>query len=92
MNCGDMIRRTERDGVRVSTVFLAIDHNFDNMDKPMAVAPPVMWETMVFGGKYDGECERYNSLHGAVIGHMEFESKFLPRRKISWWKRILRLT
>ena len=40
-------------GARVSTVFLGIDHgyNFDGR-------PPVLWETMVFGGPCDQEQER----------------------------------
>lgn len=36
----------------VSTVFLGLDHNFDTD------GPPVLWETMVFGGKLNGEMER----------------------------------
>jgi len=35
----------------VSTVFLCIDHGFGK-------GPPVLWETMVFDGKMDGEIER----------------------------------
>lgn len=33
----------------VSTVFLSTDHNF------RFVGPPVLWETMVFGGPWDEE-------------------------------------
>jgi hypothetical protein len=33
--------------VEVSTVFLSIDHSFHG-------GKPVLWETMVFGGKHDG--------------------------------------
>jgi hypothetical protein len=35
----------------VSTVFLGIDHNFGD-------GPPILWETMVFGGKLDQEMDR----------------------------------
>jgi len=38
--------------VKVSTVFLGIDHNFSKD------GPPVLWETMVFGGDKDQEMER----------------------------------
>ena len=38
--------------VSVSTVFLGIDHNF--VDE----GPPILWETMVFGGKFDHYLER----------------------------------
>jgi len=36
---------------RISTVFLALDHAFDG-------GPPVLWETMVFGGPLDQEQDR----------------------------------
>lgn len=37
---------------KVSTVFLGLDHNFNKN------GPPVLWETMVFGGILDQEQER----------------------------------
>lgn len=49
--------------VRVSTVFLGIDHNFSGEGLPM------LWETMVFSGPLDEECERYASIAGAIAGH-----------------------
>ena len=60
---------TERNGVRVSTVFLGLDHShsFDG--------PPVLWETMVFGGKYDGEQKRYSSFDVAQRGHQRMVAK-----------------
>jgi hypothetical protein len=51
--------------VRVSTVFLSLDHNWGH-------GPPLLWETMVFGGELDGKCFRYASYdgpEGAVQGH-----------------------
>lgn len=36
---------------RVSTVFLGLDHSF-------GVGPPILWETMVFGGKLSEEGDR----------------------------------
>ena len=48
--------------VRVSTVFLGMDHAFDD-------GPPVLWETMVFGGVLEGEQRRYTSRAAAVTGH-----------------------
>lgn len=39
-------------GVRISTTFLGLDHRFGGG------GPPVLWETMVFGGPLNGECER----------------------------------
>lgn len=48
--------------VRVSTVFLVLDHSSDDGD-------PVLWETMIFGGKHDGYQERYTSRAAALAGH-----------------------
>jgi hypothetical protein len=48
--------------VKVSTVFLGMDHSFGH-------GPPLLWETMVFGGKYDEEQERYSTKEAAVAGH-----------------------
>ena len=51
------------DGVKISTVFLGLDHNLSGN------GPPKVFETMVFGGKYDSYQERYSSLFKATIGH-----------------------
>jgi hypothetical protein len=48
--------------VLVSTVFLALDHSFGE-------GPPVLWETLVFGGPLDGEMDRYTSRAAALAGH-----------------------
>lgn len=48
---------------KVSTVFLSMDHNF-GLD-----GPPVLWETMIFGGKHDQYQERYTSREDALRGH-----------------------
>jgi len=50
-------------GVRVSTVFLGLDYSFG------ASGPPVLWETMVFGGEHDGYQMRYKSREDALRGH-----------------------
>jgi hypothetical protein len=54
----------ERGDVTVSTVFLGLDHSFTPGD-----GPPVLWETMIFGGEHAGYQERYTSHVGAVEGH-----------------------
>jgi hypothetical protein len=62
-----------RDGIRVSTVFLGLDHSFGN-------GPPVLWETMVFGADGDEQhCERYTSFEAAVTGHERNVEKYLGR-------------
>jgi hypothetical protein len=50
--------------IRVSTVFLGVDHAFGG-------GPPILWETMVFGGLLDGEQVRYTSHAAALAGHQE---------------------
>ena len=50
------------DGIRVSTVFLGVDHNFGR-------GPAVLFETMVFGGDYNHYCCRYCNRLQAKAGH-----------------------
>ena len=49
--------------VRVSTVFLGLDHNFNEG------GAPILWETIVFGGPHDQEQDRYASKADALAGH-----------------------
>jgi hypothetical protein len=53
----------------VSTVFLGLDHNFSGK------GPPILFETLVFGGPMDGDGQRYSSWDDAVIGHKRFVAK-----------------
>jgi hypothetical protein len=48
--------------VRVSTVFLALDHNWGQ-------GPPLLWETLVFGGPLNSLMARYTSKALAEAGH-----------------------
>lgn len=54
---------------RVSTVFLGTDHSFVEGE------PPVLFETMVFGGPLDGEQERYYTWDLAEAGHRKMVEK-----------------
>lgn len=56
------------DDVRVSTVFLGLDHNW-------GVGPPHIFETMVFGGDLDEECVRYSTEAQALAGHDEMVAR-----------------
>jgi len=57
--------------VRVSTVFLGLDHNY------FGGGPPILWETMVFihhdsvgrGESWDEYTRRYSSRQEALAGH-----------------------
>lgn len=45
----------------VSTIFLGCDHSFGD--------PPLLFETMVFGGALDQEMDRYRTWEEAELGH-----------------------
>ena len=47
----------------VSTVFLCFDHSIGVDSKP------ILFETMIFGGKHDNWCERYYTYDEAIEGH-----------------------
>lgn len=49
--------------VSVSTVFLGLNHNFSPS------GPPLIFETMIFGGEHDQYHERYATWDDAVAGH-----------------------
>lgn len=55
---------TDRGRVTVSTVHLVLNHSFMG-------GPPVLWETMTFGGPLDDEQNRYTSAEAARTGHEE---------------------
>ena len=57
-----IVAKDERDGVRVSTVFLGLDHNFGE-------GPPLLFETMIFGGEHDQWQDRYTTWEQAEAGH-----------------------
>ncbi len=48
--------------VKISTVFLGLDHSFSD-------GPPLLFETMVFGGELDQEMDRCTTWDEAVIMH-----------------------
>lgn len=50
------------DDIMVSTVFLGLNHQFGN-------GPPLLFETMVFGGELDQEMDRYSTWDEAIKGH-----------------------
>jgi hypothetical protein len=52
----------EKDGIRVSTVWLGLDHQWGN-------GPPLIFETMIFGGDHDEEQWRYSTREQAEAGH-----------------------
>ncbi len=61
---------------RISTVFLAFNHNFDE-------GPPLLFKTMIFGGKYDQEQWRYTTWEEAEKGHQLAVNKVKGEKWIS---------
>lgn len=53
---------TEKGKVSVSTVFLGIDHSFFE-------GPPLVFETMIFGGEHDGWQDRCSTWEEAEAMH-----------------------
>jgi hypothetical protein len=81
-----------RKSVSVSTVFLGFDHAFSFEPE----TPPVLWETMIFGGPHDRYQERYTSREDALAGHacavMMARSKPRKVRASRGWRRHVRRT
>jgi hypothetical protein len=58
------VARTELgDGVEVSTVWLGLDHRF------LGDGPPLIYETMIFGGPHDEWQWRWPNRDAALAGH-----------------------
>lgn len=60
----------DKDGIAVSTIFLCIDYGFSSGD-----GEPLVFETMVFGGRFDGEQEHYATWQQAEAGHQRWVEK-----------------
>jgi len=58
-----IVKQDQIDDVFISTVFLGLDHSWTPGGKP------VLWETMIFGGKHNQYQERYTSHKDALEGH-----------------------
>lgn len=58
------VAETRDGGVRVSTVFLGLDHRFGK-------GPPLLFETTIFGGEHDQYRDRASSWEEAEVMHAE---------------------
>jgi hypothetical protein len=54
----------EHHGVVVSTVFLGVNHGFGE-------GPPLLFETLVRGGRHDEYMDRYSTRDEALAGHQK---------------------
>jgi len=59
-----IVARDKTPGVTVSTVFLGLDHRFRG-----DVGPPLLFETMIFGGPHDEYQERCSTWEEAEEQH-----------------------
>lgn len=60
--------------IYISTVFLGLDHSYGG-------TIPLLWETMIFEGTFDGYQERYTSYEEALTGH-EFAVQMVKNNKL----------
>lgn len=70
-------RDTLPNGLLVSTVWLGMDHGFDD-------GPPIIFETMVFAAENDMDeldCIRYATEAEALFGHVEAVKKWTSVEK-----------
>lgn len=61
-------------GVRISTVFLGLDHNH------FGDGPPLLFETMVFSGALNESMERYSTWIEAEEGHAKWRKHALEQQ------------
>lgn len=73
-----VVGRTETRGCLVSTVFLGMDHGSD-------CTRPLLFETMILGGRRDGRQWRYSTWDEAEEGHARVTR--LVRDDV-WWRRL----
>ena len=72
------VRKTHVGEAHVSTVFMAIDHQFGD-------GPPLLFETMIFGGDSSDHQQRYPTWDEAAEGHDEavaFLRSLLPNAEV----------
>jgi hypothetical protein len=62
-------------GARISTVFLGLDHRLDR-DSDL---PPLLFETMIFGGEEDGSAWRTSTRAEALACHNLVVKQFAGR-------------
>lgn len=68
----------------ISTIFLGQDANMFNLVAKRTGQKPtrrLLFETMVFGGSFDGHQIRYSTLDEALLGHLEITERiksFMP--------------
>lgn len=75
-------------GMRISTVFLGLDHSFSSE------GPPLLFETMVFGGEgshLEDFCVRAATWDEALANHQAAVKTAIElRNRLPWWRKLLK--
>jgi len=90
-----IVEQSAIEGCRVVTIFLSLDHSYGCANRDV----PILYETMVVGGKLDQETQRYSTRDEAKEGHREMcnrikaQAVFLESKQ-SWshtrlWRHII---
>lgn len=66
--------------VRVSTVFLGLDHRY------FSSGPPILFESLVFGGPLDGDMYRYCTWDEAAVGHAMLVDEAAVEGQVAVWE------
>jgi hypothetical protein len=67
---------TDTDSAQVSTVWLGLDHQFGD-------GPPLIFESIVFGGALDQEMDRYSTWREAQNGHAAMVDRVLRSERLT---------
>lgn len=70
-----IVAQTDIGRIQISTVFLGLNHRY------FGDGPPLIFETMIFGGKHDGYQSRSSTWEEAEKEHAEAIALATPPRK-----------
>ena len=73
-NANRHVAKTKIDDITISTVFLGLNHGFGK-------GPPLLFETMIFGGNFNYDMWRYSTWDEAEKGHQKAVEKVRANRK-----------
>jgi hypothetical protein len=59
-----VLRQNRLAGGVLVTIFVGVDHDL------LRRGPPMVWETMILGGRHDGYCVRHATRKEALSGHV----------------------
>lgn len=65
---------TKEGDTEVSTIFLGIEYSFSE-------GPPLLFETMIFGGEHNGFLKRYSTWEEAEEGHQKICNQVFLNKK-----------